>query len=267
MSIGTFGQAVRSGRRSIRRLVRSPFPPGTARLLVVHACHHKAGTVWFRNILLDIADQYGLRFDHADHRGTPRPRTDLFLQDHSKVDRDALPPFRGSHVVRDPRDIVVSAYHYHLWTEEPWAHVPKEIFGGRSYQEELKRLPPDEGLLLEIEHTGFTIEDMRAWDYDDPRFLEVRFEELLADEMPTFEQIFRHWGFSDDAVAESLAAAERHTFIKAKSRESGDGPSHLRKGGGRGEWRELFDDRHHARIQDLCGDLLVRMGYETSPPR
>lgn len=251
--------------RRVRRRLRPAFDdrPGH---LVVHACHHKAGTVFFRNVVATLAHHHGLRLEQASHQRRPSAGTDLFLQDHSKLDVEALPAFRGTHVVRDPRDIVVSAYHYHLWTHEPWAHEPRDEFDGRSYQQELRRLPADDGLALEIEHTAFTVADMRAWDYDDPRFLELRFEDLLADEQAVFAQVFRHWGLSESAVQVGLRAVAHHTFDRAKARESSDGPSHLRRGGGQGEWRELFDDRHHARMAELCGDLLVRLGYEPGGP-
>ena len=36
-------------------------------------------------------------------------------------------------MIRDPRDVIVSGYFYHQWTDEPWANEPRpELGGGRT---------------------------------------------------------------------------------------------------------------------------------------
>ena len=44
-------------------------------------------------------------------------------------------PFKAIITVRDPRDIIVSGYFYHMTTHEPWVHQPRSDYGGKSYQE------------------------------------------------------------------------------------------------------------------------------------
>ena len=145
--------------------------------LIVHCCHHKVGTVWFLHVLTAISRHYGLRL-HVGPQSDLGPEDGIFLEDHSRIDPGFLRPFRGSHMIRDPRDVVVSAYFYHLRTTEAWALEPREEFGGLSYQAHLQQLDRHEGLLAEIRRSASTvITDMTRWDYDDPRFLELRYED------------------------------------------------------------------------------------------
>jgi len=168
-------------------------------------------------------------------------------------------------MIRDPRDVVVSGYHYHLWTKERWAHLPQEKYGGQSYQQHLKGLSKDDGLLAEIERSaGTVIRDMAAWDYNRPEFLELRYETVLADEDSEFERAFRFYGFSDDAVAYALQVVVEQSFRTKTGRAVGETAtnSHLRSGAP-GQWREQFGPQHVERFKELAGESLVRLGYET----
>ena len=109
----------------------SPFDDKSIRRLLVFCGHHRAGSTWLAHVLFAVADRYGLTYQKCKQKELS-PAAEAFFQDHSLIDRAALPPYRGAHLIRDPRDIVVSGYFYHLWTEEKWAHVSKREFGGKS---------------------------------------------------------------------------------------------------------------------------------------
>jgi hypothetical protein len=247
-------------------VVRHPWPPG-GRLLLVHCSHHKAGTNWIRNILVDVANTYGLRLADID-RDTIASSADIaFFGQAWKFDRSSLGgrPFRGSHLIRDPRDLVVSGYHYHLWTTEAWTHEPRPRFGGKSYQELLNSVPREEGIAFEIRRSlRWDIAKMAAWDYHQPEFCELRYEDVMADEAGAFERLFTHYGFTPRAVDACVAIGLRHGFKAVKEREGPkEGPSHLRSGTP-GEWRSTFTDEHKALFKSLGGDVLIKLGYETS---
>lgn len=249
--------------RPIRRLTRNPFAPGQSARLLLHCCHHKTGTAWSRAVLHAVAGHYGLRFEIVrGHR--PHPGTAVVLKNDSQIDVATLPDFLGSHMIRDPRDVVVSAYFYHLWTKEAWAHEPSPEYGGLSYQAYLCSLPREEGLLAEIRHSLPVIEQMARWDYTDPRFLELRYEDAIADETTTFTALFRHYGFNPDAVATSVGIARRFSFERLAGRRLGEASegSHLRSGQP-GQWREVFNDEHGALFKEVAGLALVAIGYET----
>jgi hypothetical protein len=260
-------------RRSVLRR-RNPFRPEVGRPLLVHCSHHKVGTVWFRQVLGALCDAYGLRLQRC--LGEPvDARSDIaFFRSGRHFHPDVLGgrAFRGSHMIRDPRDVIVSGYFYHRWTDEEWAHEPDERFGGRSYQEYLNAVDRDEGLMAEIERcAGSTLADMAAWDYGQPGFLELRYEEVIADEPAAFGRLFAFYGLDTDGIATGLAAVERYS-IRATPAEPAspagpDGPGaggrgrHVRSGRP-GEWREHFGPDHVARFEALTGDLVVRLGYE-----
>jgi hypothetical protein len=148
---------------------------------------------------------------------------------------------RGSHIVRDPRDLVISAYHYHLRTTEPWALRPQERWGGTSYQEHLRSFNEHDGLLTEIARCANSeLKSMREWDYTQPEFLELRYEDVIRDEEASFARLFRHYGFREKECETSVRSGQP------------------------GEWPEAFKPEHVQRFKDLTGDLVVRLGYETN---
>jgi hypothetical protein len=248
----------------LRRLVYRPFREDQTHELVVHCSYHKVGTVWFKRILHAVARHHGLNFEVVGPDSAPSPLTDIFLQRKSKIDLGNLPSYRGSHIVRDPRDIVVSAYKYHLWTSEALVHEPRTEFGERSYQQELLRLNESDGLALEIERCAPQFADMSQWDYTNPNISEVRFEDVRSDEQSEFARIFRHYGFTEEVVARSLSFVEYFSFNKSKQRQEArghTGPSHLRSAIP-GEWEEVLEPRHKDRIKELCGEFLIHRGYE-----
>jgi hypothetical protein len=229
---------------------------------VVHCGHHKAGTVWFREVLLSVIRHYGLR----QQEGLVAPiesATDVAFYAHAasfRRDQVDARPFRGSHVVRDPRDLVVSGYEYHRVCHEDWTRRPQPSYGGLSYQDHLRSLSEHDGLMAEIEWMATTTApEMSGWDYHQPEFLELRYEEALADEQEAFATLFRWYGFDDAAVALGLEAVDRLSL-----RHGGAIPRHARAGSP-GEWRDRLASDHVQRFKELTGDLTVRLGYETDP--
>lgn len=250
---------------SVRRpFVASPFEEESR--LVVMVCHHKVGTVWSSQVLGDLARRHGLRFRASGSELTPPSWVDVFQQHHGRLDHDALPPFRAVRLVRDPRDVVVSGYRYHLWTDEAWAHKPQERYQGRSYQQQLLSLPEDEGLLLEATTVaGATIRRMAEYRMGHPDAIDIRFEDLMADGPGTWRRILTQYGFTESVIIDGLDLADRYSARRVKERLPADSRRvrHVSGGGRSGEWAELFDQRHHDAIADHAGDLLVRLGYVT----
>jgi Sulfotransferase domain len=253
---------------------------------IVHCTHHKAGTVWFSRILNEIARTRGLTFASSFDGGAapdsdvavyavvrPLSEEDVALAFHGPPGRrqaarddftlrSGLAPggFRGTHLIRDPRDMVVSAWYYHLRCTEAWAVTPHERYGGRSYQEMLTALGPHDGLMAEIEEsTRRTFVHMARWNYEQPEFLELRYEDLLTDERAWFERAFRHYGFDAALTGDALAIASAYS---RGNLSAGDG--HVRSGG-MGEWRQHFTADHVARFKKLTGHLVVDLGYEAGP--
>jgi Sulfotransferase domain len=222
--------------------------------------------MWLDRVLSAVANKYGLRYE-AYARGDPSPGTEVLVDHHSLINRSRLPPCRGSHLIRDPRDIVVSGYNYHLWTDEEWARVARPEYGNRSYQEYLNSLTQEDGLLAEMRRFATAPKGLRRmvdWDYSDPSFTEVRYEDLVADEAHVFRRMFEHYGFSDGAVEEAIGIAEAFSFKRQTGRSVGEvrPNAHLRSGRA-GQWRDVFGDAHLELGRELYGEALIKLGYET----
>jgi len=259
-------------RSRMRRLTRTAFDPGPGPLLV-HCAHHKIGTVWFQRVLSTVAGFYGLRFTEVPAAyGTDRPAAVLGSEvDVAIFDRanDFQPEelggrdYRGSHLIRDPRDVVVSGYHYHLRTDESWVREPKERYGGLGYQAFLQSLDEHDGLMAEIERCArSTLAEMGHWPYGRPEFLELRYEDVVHHEEEVFTRLFRFYRLNDGAVARGLKIVEQ--FSRRHGPHAGDADPHVRSGEP-GEWRRHFGADHVARMKELTGDLVVRLGYAEGP--
>jgi hypothetical protein len=247
--------------RPVRRRFRNPFDD-RFRPTLVHVAHHKVATVWFRGVLSAIAREFGLPFGVVTHASHPDAEV-LLYRNSGLFDRDRLEFFRGSHVIRDPRDVVVSGYFYHLWSTEEWLHVPRPEFGDKTYQEHLKALNLEEGMAAEIRSSASrTLADMKAWDYGQPEFIELTYEELIGDEGRSFERIFRHYGFKQDVVEHSVDIAIRLSFRKVARRPVGEVQEHAHLRSGKpGQWQEVFTPAHRTLFRELTGNLVERLGY------
>jgi hypothetical protein len=272
--------------------------------------HHKCASTWIHSILETICCDAGLEIAYlyaprnfADD--LPRHVAERRIDFVSYVNADAdflkgLPPYRGFHVVRDPRDIVVSGYFSHK-NSHPTDDFPELP----AHREKLQSVPKDEGLHAEIEFsfTRQVLGEMVKWDYRQPHVLELKQEELTPDPYRGFLKILAHLELLDEthvgmrqrpALYAKLATnvlhwhhpklvpfraplvpfpAERllgivhdHRFSNfAGGRKEGqtDEKSHYRKGVA-GDWKNHFTPEHVAHFKQVYGDLAERLGYEAS---
>ncbi len=278
--------------------------------LLCYFGHHKCASTWIHSILDTVCADAGLKIaylyaprnfggDLAKH--IRDEQIDLV----SYVNADAnylngLPPFRGFHVVRDPRDILVSGYFSHK-NSHPTDDFPELP----AHREALKNASKDEGLHLEMEFvfTKQVFAEMFNWDYNREHVLEVKQEELTPDPYRAFLKIFAHLDMLDEshigkkryvpyfvrAVTNILHRrhplavpfhspirpfpAERllgivhdHRFANfAGGRKAGetDEKSHYRKGQA-GDWLNHFKPEHVEHFKQSYNELLLRLGYEQS---
>jgi hypothetical protein len=236
-------------------------------LLIVHCAYHRAGTVWFWKVFQDVVGRYGLTFEYGNRDTSLQSGTDMAMYVHSwQFDRTRLgrSSFTGTHIVRDPRDLVVSSYRYHLKTREAWALRPNRRYGGSSYQEYLNSIDQHDGLMVEMgrwsKQPRGPFFKMSTWDYNQPEFLELRYEDVIVDEDAAFEKIFDHYGFTESARNQVVAMARVHSLANIDKWK--EGSDHV-SSGATNQWRDFFDSEHRARFKEVAGDLLVQLGYET----
>jgi hypothetical protein len=203
-----------------------------------------------------IADYYGLRFQKC-HPSLLKQSTEIFFDDHSLLDLNTVGHYIGSHLIRDPRDVIVSGYFYHLRTSEKWAHIPKKEYEGKTYQELLLSLDEEEGIKAEIKRASVEIKHMSSWDYNNPKIYEIRYEHIIENEETVFKELFEHYGFNDKAAAHAVQIAMSHSLKNKKPKKN----SHSRSGKP-GEWKTYFSENHKNYFKELCGSSLITLDYE-----
>jgi hypothetical protein len=180
---------------------------------------------------------------------------------------------RGIHVIRDPRDVVVSGAHYHANPDnrEAWLREADRRFAGDSYGTAIRRLAPSDRLLFEMEHaTPWTLRDIAEWNYRDRRFLTLKYEDLIVDvTLARFGKAFRFLGLRGRALEAALQFAWSKSLFSGQLGR-GDQPDDVyfrtvhSRSGAPGQWRSEFTRHHGQRFVALFGDILVRLGYEAN---
>lgn len=249
-------KVARNLRAHIRRLAGGPYDRRLGRPQIIHLAHHRAGTLWFSNLLGHVAHAFALTSASGSWQLT-KPDADIVVLWDALSMFEPDRPWRGSHMIRDPRDMVVSGYHYHQWSDERWLHEPRADFDGQTYQEKLKSLNESDGLTLEIEQLASWCKEMTDWNYSRPEILELRYEDVIQDEQRHFRRLFEHYGFTPRATRLALRIAERHSLNRVGTGER----THMRSGES-GQWRTAFTTHHRELFKQKTGDLLFKLGYE-----
>ena len=283
--------------------------------------HHKCASTWIWRILAGVCREAGLRHGLIIDKQTPASRGPL--TDHSTTfSRQELPtviqnsgydfvscitadatqlnvlrPIRGFHVVRDPRDVIVSAYFSHR-NSHPVDDLPHLA----AHRQRLRSVSKEEGLFLEMEFSQQELQDMAAWDYECSDILELKMEEMTAAPYNSFLKIFSFlellaWESPTRMVQKfqrlaligrnrlswrhaALSSLRKQTMVtgeqvlgyvyanrfekKAGGRSAGaENPkSHYRKGVA-GDWINHFTPDHVRVFREEFGDALITMGYES----
>jgi len=186
------------------------------------------------------------------------------------------PGARVIHIIRDGRDVAVSATH-HGWNQAEdlgGTHkiTPDQLAKREAYRKDPRGLlRTDDGIFPEFEleksaakwgaRVGKTVRDGPALlgaDY----YAEVRYEDLL--EKPE-EELGRLLGFlgadaSGPTVRRCVRAASFERLAGGRSRGQ-EAASFFRKGVA-GDWKNVFTERNKQDFKAAAGDLLIELGYE-----
>ncbi|GIF97110.1 sulfotransferase domain-containing protein [Catellatospora citrea] len=174
-------------------------------MLLVYSGRHKAASSWSRAILREAAALLGLNMvtviapeQWASYGSLAelvrQERVDLLsLTNIEQRHYETLPPRRTVNVIRDPRDIVVSGYFSHRNTHGVHALgvTWHELI---DHRRRLLELDVPDGLLEEIEFSGYFLDHMSTWDYHQPEVLELRMEDQISDQVAVWTRIFEHYG-------------------------------------------------------------------------
>jgi hypothetical protein len=234
---------------------------------VLIGTHHKTGTVWMLRIFRAICQKLELEFFYGKQEELPR-NFDIFFQEHSRFDLDKLQmKYKGIHLIRDPRDIIVSGCFYHQKSQEQWLHIKRKEFGGLTYQEKINSYYSlDEQIMFEMENLALlediqemlSIRKMLSWNYNNPAFIEIKYEDLISDEnLLLFHKIFTFLGFPNKYIPEILRIAYDNSLFNGNLQKS----IHIRSGEAR-QWEKYFKHSHKLRFLELFDAALIELEYE-----
>lgn len=270
--------------------------------------HHKCATMSLNTIAEAICKRIGLRFEPVynefqfdqDLKSYCVERKVDFLS-YGNADirfSQSLPKHRGFHIIRDPRDIVISAYfsHRNSHSTATWSEL-------EPHRTLLRQLNQDDGIAEEIRFRERSFQQLLSWDYEQENILEIRFEDLIYRYYETLLTIFGHLGllsqtdyrfmdrlgglyrelttfaksamhlslpqFTDHPIlpaAEFLTIVWRNRFeAKTLGRNRGDEDdySHYRRGKS-GDWEIHFSPSHKALFKSKYPGLVPDLGYADS---
>lgn len=165
--------------------------------------------------------------------------------------------FSGFRLVRDPRDMIISAAKYHVRSEEAWLHKPQPRFQGLTYAEHIRGLETlEKQLSFEMEQASRN-EIRKMLAFDDQGFMKtVKFEDLMEDEeLFVFHDLVVALGFSGVEIPRCLDA------FYSKSLFGGAEPSAHVQSNGQSQHSAIFTDALREQFQRSFPEALSILGY------
>ncbi|WP_368187521.1 sulfotransferase domain-containing protein [Aestuariibius sp. HNIBRBA575] len=154
--------------------------------------HHKTGTIWMRKVWRAIQEDQGIPFMQCyrtkkiAEAATSGPQIIVNWSSTFPKELMALDHARFLHIIRDPRDVLLSGMRYHRIAplgNEKFLRETRSDWGGNNYQDHLNALPGDLSRLafeMENKHRE-TVDEMLKWPYGHPHAVDVKYEDLIED--------------------------------------------------------------------------------------
>jgi hypothetical protein len=201
-------------------------------------------------------------------------KTPLLTPDFIKDIDELYPDAKVIHIIRDGRDVTVSAIH-HRWNKADdrggfFKLNPKEVQQREAYRQNAQEVL-EEGLFSEKEIRGRA----RAWSNfvgqatEDGRkllgdnYVEIRYEDLLENTEGEISRLLEFLGIDarEKNVRRCIEAASFEKMSGGRKPGEEDPDSFFRKGIA-GDWKNVFTGRDRQVFKEAAGDLLIKLGYE-----
>ena len=181
------------------------------------------------------------------------------------------PDARLIFIVRDGRDAALS-HRFQTFIDAPQHLTRKDQQIRQAFEEQPDRfLSPSEslftetGIRREAENWTRNVTETRAMGrklYGD-RYLDLRFEDLLADPVREMARIWLLLGAAPnaDGLARGITdTLEVNRDAKWQEKKAGDMAEAIPKGQ-KGSWREYFSERDKSVFREIAKDVLIEWGY------
>ena len=246
-------------------------------LIVGFLGHHKCATHWLDNlfrIMMQVCDRKTAHYSllgnemRSGNLKAVMKRMGRTALSWINCDWDPLKPFgleefRAFHVVRDPRDILVSGYYSHKYSHGilNWPEMMEQ-------RRLLHSLSEQEGMMSELDFylNVRTFKAMEDWDVSDPRILTIKFEDLIQNPRHVLTECFHNFlgleneGISLDWIESHVAEDPFKNRSGGRERGQEDVFHHYRKGIV-GDWKNHLTPCILERLELEWGCLLDKYGY------
>lgn len=253
------------------------------------ATHHKGGTVWMNTTFRRFGNACGYPYIHLN-TGEPawetRPdKREFMLAEIERLDTEgvargvfvdyhgttpdlsSIARARGIHMVRDPRDMLISAVRYHETSDEAWLDQTRAGFSGKTFREKLLSYGSyDDRVRFELDtYMGGEIRRMSAFQERADHgtvFRGVRYEDLIADtDMTLFHELCLHLGLGGMEIVHALRAFWGSSIF-GEMRPAADSGTHGHIRDGRAsQWSRVLERSTIDLIQGEIGAEIEALGY------
>jgi hypothetical protein len=270
--------------KKVRNLYIQPDLAGEHQL-VLHFGVHKSMTSYFNRVYLNVCKDFFWDHQHynSDVEGfyqkvAQSNSNSIYSVNNTVVDFDKIKQkFKGTHIVRDPRDLLVSSYRYHLWTNEQWANdimeeplvqrlkleelgIDAQKTKGKTFKEFLNSLDEIEGYLVELNFREKHFDAMFDFEVHQD-ILELKYEEIFGNELKAFTQIFEQYGFNDKMAHHALKYVDLFSF-KSLTKQQGVGGTKHASVGKTQQWKEKIPTKVIDVFHAKYAPLVNKYGYE-----
>ena len=270
-------------------------------MLRVFFGHHKCASQWITLIIERMCNEMGWKSICAYQDTINKYKSLQHLIETEKPDFLILPEsshnrtieikseYFGFHIIRDPRDIIVSCYFSHKKSHKISNYIPT-----LEHREKLNILSKKEGINYEFSISYVFIENLYRWKYNYSNIYETKFEVLTQHpeqefyKILSFLTILKDQGSFMDGLIYNYNRFCRKTHLtpfviklnkynknqlnriirqlsfknlkQEKNKNLGRTTSHYRKGES-GDWKNHLDESQEKMILDFFPNILEKLKY------
>jgi hypothetical protein len=247
-----------------------------ARFLCI-GTHHKTGTIWMRKVFRQIKDDQGVPFMQCyrakklAEAATTGPQIIVNWSSSFPAELMALPHARFLHIIRDPRDVLLSGMRYHLIAplgNEKFLREKRDDWGGKNYQDHLNTIQGDVArLMFEMENKhAVTLGEMLGWPYGHPNAIDLKYENLIGDtDCALFRSVLTRFAIQGLDIDKAVQAYWDNSLFGGLKKEDNRAErvaAHVTSGAKR-QWASQLPREVAEVYADRYGAALVKLGYET----
>lgn len=270
-------------------------------MLRVFFGHHKCASQWVTLVIERMCNELGWKsvcaFQYTiDKYGSlqkfiDEEKPDFLILPESTHERtlEIKVDYKGFHIIRDPRDIIVSCYFSHKKSHKISRFIPTA-----EHREKLQLLSKEEGLDYEISISKVFIENIYEWNYNYDNIFESKFEiitnspkselvniysflDLLEENtsivfslMCYFNRVMQKLKinffkiklkkYTGEQLEKTLNELSFESLKAGKNKGLGKTSSHYRQGSS-GDWMNHLSDEQEKKILNYFPNILDKLGY------